>query len=216
MNYISLIESALTFPDNSKLSSEALLVPGFTSNKVRHFLNNLCSSPDIIYLEIGTHKGATLISACYGNKHNRFIGIDNFCEFDDLKEAQGYLMQNLSKFSNQASPEFIAGDCWDYETISKVPDNINIYFYDGAHDIESQKKAITVYYPKLADTFVLIVDDWNWDNSRTGTYEGISEMELNIVYSKDIFTPGRQSMHEHFWNGLGIFVLEKEVKKNGT
>src|SRR2546426_12350592 len=67
---------------DSKLTSEILGLAGFSSPRMRHFLNNVCSFPSVNYLEIGTWKGSTLLSASYLNS-GQFTGIDNFSQFGD-------------------------------------------------------------------------------------------------------------------------------------
>ena len=50
----------------SKLPVEVLDLPGMSSYKVRHFLNNLCARfINTSYMEVGCYKGSTLISAGY-------------------------------------------------------------------------------------------------------------------------------------------------------
>ena len=51
----------------SSLASEILKLEGMSSPKVRHLLNNLCALPGARYLEIGSYKGSTWISALYNN-----------------------------------------------------------------------------------------------------------------------------------------------------
>ena len=40
---------------------------GFTSNRVRHFLNNLCSESPTVYLELGCYTGSTFYAATHKN-----------------------------------------------------------------------------------------------------------------------------------------------------
>ena len=48
--------------------------------------------------------------------------------------------------------------------------NINIYLYDGPHHFEDHFDGIKLVQPALEKKFILIVDDWNWDQVRNGTY----------------------------------------------
>jgi hypothetical protein len=67
----------------SKLDKSIFFLNGMSSPKVRHFLNNLCELPDTQYLEIGSWRGSTIISALYDNHTtvSEAICIDNFSEF---------------------------------------------------------------------------------------------------------------------------------------
>ena len=51
-------------------------IKGFSSDKVRRLLNWLCKPEGTNYLEIGTHRGSTLIPALYGNDHTIATCID--------------------------------------------------------------------------------------------------------------------------------------------
>lgn len=71
--------------ENSKLSDiEKNRMSGLSSIKLKCFLNNLCSKDNTRYLEVGVYKGATLISAAYGNKSTKVFGIDDFT-YDELE-----------------------------------------------------------------------------------------------------------------------------------
>src|SRR5262245_42345313 len=72
------IEAALA--EESKLCPEILELEGFSSPTTRSFLNSLCSTRSVNYLEVGVWKGSTLISASYKNT-GQFTGIDNFSEW---------------------------------------------------------------------------------------------------------------------------------------
>ena len=56
---------------------------------------------------------------------------------------------------------------------------VNFYLYDGEHSHESQRKALTHFYPMLDDVFIFVVDDYTWETARSGTQEGIGELGLD-------------------------------------
>lgn len=63
------IPTVMFAAEYSKLYSEPYLFHDrMSSPKVRHLLNNLCSLPSTSYLEIGTWKGSTWISALFQNQ----------------------------------------------------------------------------------------------------------------------------------------------------
>jgi hypothetical protein len=49
------------------------------------------------------------------------------------------------------------------------------------------------------------MDDWNWDSG--ALYRIIDEEKLFVSHQKEIFTKGEDM--EDFWNGIGIFLIEK-------
>jgi hypothetical protein len=195
--------------DESKLDDDAFGVSGFTSFKVRHFLNNACAFEGVRYLEIGVLFGSTLISASYKNK-GLFYGIDNFCGFGGA-ENRIELNNNLEKFKKDCDVVFIRGDCWDEGVKQFVSNGLNVYFFDGEHTYEEQYKALTEYYDKLADKFVFIVDDWNWEAPRKATLKSIEDLRLNVLEHYDLYTPDFENGRaDSWWNGLGVFLLEKK------
>jgi len=76
----AFIDAALELSDSgiSKISERERELFGLSSMRLRTLLNNLCSKPDTNYLELGVYKGATLVSALYGNTTIKAIGVDNY------------------------------------------------------------------------------------------------------------------------------------------
>jgi len=79
-----------------------------------------------------------------------------------------------------------------------------------------QFDGIALALPALEDEFILIVDDFNWDYVREGTFRAMSEKNLAVVASITIRTnaSGREPkvwMEKSDWhNGYFIAVLAKE------
>ena len=68
--------------ETSQLHRDVLTLRGMSSDKVRHFLNNIVGkTKDARYLEIGAWKGSTFISAIYKNNFTKAVAVDNFSEF---------------------------------------------------------------------------------------------------------------------------------------
>ena len=57
--------------------------------------------------------------------------------------------------------------------MSKLTQPIDIYLYDGSHDYDSHKNAITRIWSVLANQAIVIVDDWNNEIVRNGMYSCI-------------------------------------------
>ena len=89
--------------------------------------------------------------------------------------------------------------------------NINVYFYDGDHSEESQEKGLIYYNDILADTVIIIVDDWNAPNVRSGTRKAIKELNWKIL--KEWELPGQSGNWSAnsglYWNGLYVSVIQK-------
>lgn len=210
---ITHVEQSLINSDGnlSKLTQEILDLEGYSGNKTRHLYNNICSLKGANYLEVGTWKGSSFISAIYKNEINA-IAIDNWSEFDGPKEE---FVSNVNKITPDSKYNFIEKDAFEIE-ISDFPESnseIDIYLYDGCHTYDCQKNGITHYYDFFSKYFILMIDDWrddeNWQQVSKGTWDGINEKGIIVHkhYKRTSFQEitGRQD----YWNGIGIFVCEK-------
>ena len=201
----------------SKLPMELLNMYGMTGKLTRHFYNNLLNIDDARYLEIGTWTGSSLCSAIYGNKTNT-ICIDNWSGGDN--ETKRQFLENLEKYKGENEVNFIENDCFKVD-VSKLP-KFNIYLYDGDHKREDHEKALLHYYDCLDDIFILIVDDWNWNYVRDGTYDAMKKLNLKVLYNKEYLltndnshTPYQEAV-DTWWNGIYIAILQKDEEKNNV
>jgi len=211
--FIKRIDDSFRYANNkeSKINDNILDIEGMSGVKSRHFFNNICSYDDTRYLEIGSFHGSTFSSALYNN-NIKAVSIDNWSEFGDQRPKEHFL-KNLEKYKGSSDVNFIEKDCWDVD-INELP-NFNVYFYDGHHSEESQFKALDLYRDCLDDQFILIVDDWNWENVRKGTYRGISKNNMKIIYQHELYTNDKNehatlSFKYSMWhNGLVALVIQK-------
>jgi len=211
--FIKRIEDSFRYANNneSKINQDILDIEGMSGKKSRHFFNNICSYDDTRYLEIGSFHGSIFSSALYNNKI-KAVSIDNWSEFGDQKPKENFL-NNLEKYKGSSDVKFIEKDCWEVniEELSKF----NIYFYDGHHSEESQFKALDHFKECLDEQFILIVDDWNWKNVRDGTFRGLSNNNMKIIYQYELYTDNNNGhsilafKHSLWHNGLVAFVIQK-------
>ncbi len=206
---LSLIEHVKTSIQNaelavSKLNQEILMLPGMSSPKVRYFLNNICSLPNGKYLEIGIWKGSTFISAVYNNNLLKAIAIDNRSLFAGPKEE---LENNLNKFLPPTSYQFYEVDAFTFD-LRNIQDKINIYFYDGNHYQRDQELAFTYYNEIFDDTFIAIVDDYNWQQVQNGTQKAFKELGYKILFQRFLPSSGNGDTQQ-WWNGLYVAVVSK-------
>lgn len=191
----------------SKLNSDILTIPGMSSHKVRHFLNNLCSLENAHYLEIGVWQGSTFISALHQNTDTlaSAIAIDNWSEFNGPKNN---FLSNTAKFLPKKTFLFVDHDCFTVDT-QVFSNKVDIYFYDGNHSTESQKNAFIYFNDILADTFITVVDDWNAPEAPQGTKEAFKQLNYEVVY--EVALPARfNGDTENWWNGLYVALIRKK------
>ena len=183
----------------SKITKEIIEMEGMSGIKTRHFYNNLLNRDDARYLEIGTWKGSSVCSAMCGNKA-KVVCIDNWSQFGGPKTE---FIQNFKKYKG-------------YQVDVESLPSFNIYMYDGEHSKENHSRALTHFYDCLDDTFVFIVDDWNWRHVREGTLESFQHLKLKTLYSKEIRTTYNDrdvifgSPEQKAWhNGIYVAILQK-------
>jgi hypothetical protein len=194
----------------SKISQDIKDMQGMTGEMTRHFYNNLLTLKDARYLEIGTWMGSSSCSAMYKNKAHVVL-MDDFSGFGSPRQI---MIENFTEYRGDNDAEFIEADCFKFD-ISKFKKKFNIYLFDGDHSEESQYKAVKYYLPCMEDTFILVIDDWNWAAVRNGTNRAIRDNNLNVLWSKEIIltkndehTPNEEAK-KTWWNGIGVFVLKK-------
>jgi hypothetical protein len=207
--YISRCDKAIqnAYSSTTKLTNVELSIQGMSSTKNRIFLNELLAqdSNNVNYLEIGTWLGSTFVAALYGNTLKSAIAIDNFSQFSGTMTG---FMTNCAK-SQLQNFRFINSDCFNLsEADMATIKDVNVYFYDGDHTHEDQRKALTYYINVLQDVFIFIVDDWNHEPARTGTRAGL--LETNLKVHKEWELPANYNGDQaNWWNGLYVAVCEK-------
>lgn len=115
----------------------------FYENEFSKYQNksvNLC--------EIGVEKGATFfIWNRYFHKDSNLLGIDNNFQVDTK-----YYEQNFNNV------RYIFNNAYDLDLVNKL-NNFDIIIDDGPHTLESQIDCLKLYFPKLNDGGVLIIED---------------------------------------------------------
>ena len=140
--------------------------------------------------------------------NSTIVCIDNWAQFGGPKDE---FIRNFGKYKGINNASFIEKDCFnlDVKTLGKF----NIYMYDGEHSRASHFKALTYYYDCLDDTFIYIVDDWNWYDVRQGTLDAIKHLGLEVCFYHEIRTTQDNSTTTDrigWWNGAYVAVLKKE------
>lgn len=188
-------------------------VPGMTSPKMRLFLNRLARKlpPDEAYLEIGTHRGATLISALLDNKNVTAYACDDFSGFREAGDPEIDFKANWERYKERLPDiTFYKMDSFELskqDAPFKKP--IGIYFYDGFHDSKTQYQAIVEYARFLSKKSIIIIDDWNWEWVRKSTWDGVRAIRPKSTWFKEILSKG-DADNNGFWNGICAFYIRSE------
>ena len=115
---------------------------------------------DEAYVEVGVYHGASLIAALLGNEDARVIGIDSFGFRDGSLEK---VEQNLERFG-VSRPEILVGDAFELVPSGALDGTpVGVWYYDAAHDYDSQVEGLRIAEPLLAPGALMIVDDTDWE-----------------------------------------------------
>jgi hypothetical protein len=194
----------------SNLTPELLAIRGFSTPTLRHLYNNLCNIEGT-YLEVGLFCGASFCASF--NKKCTSIGIEDHSQdfsagFEQVKKE---LKENLEKFADRANEmhvHFI--DCFSVAK-STIPDNIDIYFFDGFHSEETQRNALPHFFDKMAKKFIWIVDDINWSYVKSGTDLAIEDLKDKMQIEQSWVLRGQYENNDPIWhNGIVIFLINKK------
>jgi len=193
-----------------KLSDDIAAIEGMSGQLYRQLINNLVAlTPDARYLETGSLKGSTSCSAMYKNKVTATC-IENFhWDYRDL-----FYKNTSSVLTNDIQFRHIESDfrAVDYKNIGKY----NIYMFDGPHEHHDQYDGVCIAQPALDDSYILIVDDWNWANVQNGTWDALRDLGYGLISKLEIKTTDDNTypkIADHFsdWhNGYLIAAIEKE------
>jgi hypothetical protein len=188
-------------------------VEGMSSAKVCSFLNQLVAhmDPTEKYLEIGTWKGRTLLSAAVGNSDRVCIGCDHF-RFWGKFTGPGFLARR-QLYRNIERYRRYTGEVRFHEMRSEqlfaaelVDGSVGVYFYDGNHSHAGTYHGVVSAARLLSRRAVLLMDDWNDPAIRDATLLALEHAGLDVLWSRGL--PGTRSPDD-WWNGLGVFYLER-------
>jgi predicted O-methyltransferase YrrM len=170
------------------------------------------------YLEVGTYHGKSLLSALIGNPLRPTYACDNFSEFDINSFA--ITQENLRKYGLADAVTFYDCDFREIFTPERLPVPIGLYFYDGAHDEESQYLGIKLVEPFLADEALILVDDWrlapdSQSYAERGTLRAANESEhaWQLLYNLPARCNGDLGM---WWNGVGVLSFQRQTAPVAT
>ncbi len=187
-------------------------IEGMSGKRYRYFINNLVRSVgNPRYLEVGSWRGSTLCSAIHGNTLTA-VAIDNWSEFGGPKNA---FQRNVETFASPQSKVFFIESDFRKVDFKQFDQKFNIYLFDGPHEAQDQFDGLARALAALEDEFVFIVDDWNWERVRAGTFSAIRKCNLGVTFASEIRTtmdnthPVVGGKESDWHNGYFIAVLTK-------
>jgi hypothetical protein len=163
---------------------------------------------DHSYVNVGTWVGFSLMAGMAGNPNRTCIGIDNFSEFGGPRQA---FHERFDRLAQPGRHRFHEMDYQDYfANVHEGP--IGVYLYDGEHSYDNQLRGLRVAEPHFGDESIVIVDDTNWGQAYTATYDFIAQSSREYTVLLDQRTAG--NTHPTFWNG--VLVLRGRDMERST
>jgi hypothetical protein len=209
----NIAEQLLLETDDFRGAKLPVDVEGMSSARVCSFINALVARMDAdeSYLEIGTWKGRTLLSAAINNGPKVCIGCDHF-RFWGKFSGPGVVARR-EFYKNVERYRRLTGDVRFFEMRSRelfasdrLRGPIGVYFYDGDHSFEGTRHGLSSVVPLLSRRAVVLVDDWNDPTIRAATEVALRDAALRVLWQRAL--PGTRAPDD-WWNGLGAFYVEK-------
>ena len=176
-------------------------------------------APQEAYLEIGAWQGKSLIAAMHGNALRPTFACDNFSEHVASRgkplALSALLTRNLRRYHLDQSVTFYDMPFQHMCTPEKLPVPIGCYFYDAAHDEQSQYQGIKLVEPLLANQALVLIDDWRYapdspSHAKAGTERAIRESlhAWELLYDLPARSNGDRAM---WWNGVAVFAFRRSM-----
>jgi hypothetical protein len=176
-------------------------VPGLAKPNNLALLNVAagCLAPGESYVEVGTFRGTSLVSAAVGNDAD-FVALDNWSMGDGSREQ---LVRNLGRYKIEAT--LLEGDA--FETLrgnALDGKTIGAYYYDNGHEYEQQLDGMRLAERYLASPALVIVDDTDWERVERAVDDYLVEQpRATEIYRAD----GKESGHPEWWEGMRVLCF---------
>jgi predicted O-methyltransferase YrrM len=182
---------------------EAILedVPGLAKPNNLALLNVAarCLGEGEHYVEVGTFRGTSLISAMQGSGDGLFVAIDDWSLGDGSNEQ---LVSNLDRYGLRAT--IMDGDA--FATLRRgIPSPVGVYYYDNGHEYEQQLDGMRLAEPYLSSPALVIVDDTDWERVERAVDDYLAAQPR----AREIYTVGGKDRgHPEWWEGMRVIRWE--------
>jgi protein O-GlcNAc transferase len=167
-------------------------------------LLNLAASllePGESYVEIGTFRGTSLIASMLGNETQDVVAIDDFSHYEGSREA---LDENLRRAGLAGAPTILEGDVFEIVPGGALGERrVGVWYYDAAHDYESQVQGLRIAEPYLVPGALLIIDDTDWQKVARAVDDYLADQPrarcILTIHGEDFGAP-------HWWCGMQVLA----------
>jgi protein O-GlcNAc transferase len=159
--------------------------------------------PGESYVEVGVWQGRSLIAAGLGNDTADLVGIDTFRFREGSREE---LLENLRRFEVDRAA-LLEGDALELLRAGALAGrSVGVYYYDAAHNYQSQLDALRLVEPQLAGRALMIVDDSDWLEVGAATRDYVAG-QPNARILLEIEGSGRGQ--PQWWEGAQLVSWER-------
>ena len=199
-----------SFPLSNRLDP---LVSGglFNSKKLNLYfmINELVKEFCIngVYLEIGIHRGASIICASYKNLTTRCIGIDHFAlHCSPGEDTEETFLENQKIYGNK-NIEYIKAEALEGldKLFTNEPDlKIDMFYFDATHDYKSQMASLNKVKSHIKNGGLICIDDL--------VIKGVSESIDTFLLQNNNFNLmfRYNDNREYWWNGWAILMKTED------
>jgi protein O-GlcNAc transferase len=165
-------------------------------------LLNLAASllgPGESYVEVGTYRGTSLIAALLDNEEKDLVAIDDFSRREGSREL---LDENLGRLVPKGIPTILEGDVFEIVPAGALGERrVGVWYYDAAHDYDSQVQGLRIAEPYLVPGSLLIVDDTDWERVERAVDDYLADQpRATELLSID----GKDRGHPEWWEGMRV------------
>lgn len=228
----AFISAALELADNglSKISERERELFGLSSTRLRSLINNLCSKENTNYLELGVYKGATIISALYGNPTLKVVGVDNY-KYDEREPkkwaAEGKIWENIksqlhSNISRYQDPDMevnvnnltiIENNFQDVDWTKQS--KFDLCFFDISPAKEADYEAFfTKVIPAMKTESVLVFSNYSNDQNAKDLQKALEKYKslFEVQWKKQRISSGLSDATQYF-SGILIVGIKRNLAK---
>jgi hypothetical protein len=221
MSYNDIVKFLLNFDKTNiqqKYKDYLKKVRPMTGAGVAQLLNGCASliDDDKCYLEIGTHRGSTLLAASLDNKTVCY-GVDNFSGHTNTNECEPFSsieegLQDAIKRLSNGNVKYFKEDYLKFfeDRLDIEGRKVEVYLYDGDHMEESQYLGVKKCVPLLADKAIILIDD-SGQGDRTAVWNSIDKIvkeQPEITVLKE-FIQDRDNDLDGMWCGIVALKFER-------
>jgi predicted O-methyltransferase YrrM len=185
--------------DTSRFAAILEDVPGLAMPNNLALLNVAARCLDVgeSYVEVGTFRGTSLISAMLGNPGRDFVALDNWSMGDG---SRAELEANLARYSLEAT--MLEGDAFaTLRSDALAGRTIGVYYYDNGHAYEQQLDGMRLVEPYLASPALVIVDDTDWERVE----RAVADYLAGQPRATEIFRAGGKGRgNPEWWDGMCV------------